>query len=39
MTLPGTYAAESAKLRSEKLTMHYPWEPEFQADIDTFEKA
>jgi len=33
MTLPGIYAAESAKRRGEKLTMHYPWETEFQADI------
>ena len=39
MTLPGIYAAESARLRGEKLTIHYPWESEFQADIDTFEEA
>ena len=33
MTLPGIYAAESAKRGGEKLTIHYPWEPEFAADI------
>ena len=37
MTLPGIYAAESARRRGERLTMHYPWEPEFQADIDMIE--
>ena len=37
MTLPGIYAAESARRRGEKLTIHYPWEPEFQADIDMIE--
>ena len=39
MTLPGIYAAESARLCGEKLTIHYPWKLEFQADIDTFEEA
>ena len=34
MTLPGIYAAESAKLGGKKLTIHYPWEPEFAADIE-----
>ena len=33
MTLPGIYAAESARRHGEKLTIHYPWEKEFQADI------
>lgn len=33
MTLPGIYAAESAKQGGKKLTIHYPWEPEFAADI------
>ena len=33
MTLPGIYAAESAKRGGEKLTIHYPWEAEFEADI------
>ena len=36
MTLPGIYAAESAKLGGEKLTMHYPWEEKFEADIRRF---
>lgn len=33
MTLPGIYAAKSAQLKGEKLTIHYPWEKEFAADI------
>ena len=33
MTLPGIYAAESAVRKGEKLTIHYPWEKEFDADI------
>ena len=33
MTLPGIYAAKSAKLGGQKLTIHYPWEAEFAADI------
>lgn len=33
MTLPGIYAAESAKRKGERLTIHYPWEAEFDADI------
>ena len=33
MTLPGIYAAKSAQLGGQKLTIHYPWEPEFAADI------
>ena len=38
MTLPGIYAAESAKLGGQKLTIHYPWEKEFVADIEQFDK-
>ena len=37
MTLPGIYAAESAKRGGEKLTIHYPWEAEFEADIAKYE--
>lgn len=37
MTLPGIYAAESAKRSGEKLTIHYPWEAEFAADIAKIE--
>ena len=37
MTLPGIYAAESAKRGGEKLTIHYPWEPEFAADIEKYD--
>ena len=37
MTLPGIYAAESAKRGGEKLTIHYPWEPEFAADIAEYD--
>ena len=37
MTLPGIYAAESAKLGGQKLTIHYPWEKEFAADIAKFD--
>lgn len=33
MTLPGIYAAESAARKGEKLTIHYPWESEFENDI------
>ena len=33
MTLPGIYAARSAQLGGQKLTIHYPWEEEFAADI------
>ena len=33
MTLPGIYAAKSAQLGGQKLTIHYPWEAEFEADI------
>lgn len=33
MTLPGIYAAESAKRKGEKITLHYPWEMEFEEDI------
>ncbi|MBP5183122.1 MAG: Gfo/Idh/MocA family oxidoreductase [Lentisphaeria bacterium] len=33
MTLPGIYAAKSAALKGEKLTIHYPWEEEFASDI------
>ena len=38
MTLPGIYAAESAKRGGEKLTIHYPWEPEFAADIELIDQ-
>ena len=37
MTLPGIYAAESARRGGEKLTIHYPWEPEFAADIEKYD--
>ena len=37
MTLPGIYAAKSAQLGGQKLTIHYPWEPEFTADIAKFD--
>ena len=37
MTLPGIYAAESAKLSGQKLTIHYPWELEFAADIEKYD--
>ena len=37
MTLPGIYAAESARRGGEKLTIHYPWEAEFDADIAKYE--
>ena len=36
MTLPGIYAAESAIRKGEKLTLHYPWEEEFTADIEKY---
>ena len=38
MTLPGIYAAKSAKLGGQKLTIHYPWEDEFEADIPLIDK-
>ena len=38
MTLPGIYAAKSAKLGGQKLTMHYPWEKEFAADIELIDQ-
>lgn len=31
MTIPGIYAAESAKRGGEVMTMHYPWEAEWKA--------
>ena len=34
MTLPGIYAAKSAQLGGQKLTIHYPWEKEFASDIE-----
>ena len=37
MTLPGIYAAESAVRKGEKLTIHYPWEEEFAADIEKYK--
>lgn len=37
MTLPGIYAAKSAQMGGQKLTIHYPWEPEFAADIAQFD--
>ncbi len=39
MTLPGIYAAKSAQLGGQKLTIHYPWEDEFAADIKFIDKA
>ena len=39
MTLPGIYAAESARRRGERLVMHYPWEPEFEQDIQTIDRG
>ena len=33
MTLPGIYAAESAKRGGEVLKMHYPWEDEWTAEF------
>ena len=38
MTLPGIYAAKSAQLGGQKLTIHYPWEPEFAADIQLIDR-
>lgn len=38
MTLPGIYAARSAQLGGQKLTIHYPWEPEFAADIELIDQ-
>ena len=38
MTLPGIYAARSAQRGGEKLTIHYPWEPEFANDIKTIDQ-
>ena len=37
MTLPGIYAAQSARLGGAKLTIHYPWEAEFSSDIEQFD--
>ena len=37
MTLPGIYAAKSAYLKGEKLTIHYPWEKEFAADVEKYD--
>lgn len=37
MTLPGIYAAKSAELKGAKLTIHYPWEEEFTADIEKYD--
>lgn len=38
MTLPGIYAAKSAFLKGEKLTIHYPWEKEeFSRDVEKFD--
>ena len=36
MTLPGLYAAESAIRGGEVLTIHYPWEAEFSADVPLY---
>ena len=33
MTLPGIYAAKSAELAGQRLTIHYPWEKDFAKDI------
>ena len=33
MTLPGIYAEESAKRGGEVLTMYYPWDKEWTAEI------
>ena len=38
MTLPGIYAAKSAQLGGQKLTIHYPWEKEFAADIKLIDQ-
>lgn len=38
MTLPGIYAVKSAKLGGQKLTIHYPWEEEFAADIQLIDE-
>jgi len=38
MTLPGIYAAKSAQLGGQKLTIHYPWEEEFAADIELIDQ-
>ncbi len=38
MTLPGIYAAKSAQLGGQKLTIHYPWEAEFEADIAKIDR-
>lgn len=37
MTLPGIYAAKSAQLGGQKLTIHYPWELEFASDIEKYD--
>lgn len=33
MTIPGIYAAKSAAQHGLKMTIHYPWEEEFEKDI------
>ncbi len=38
MTLPGIYAAKSAELGGQKLTIHYPWEEGFTKDIETIDQ-
>ncbi|MBP5638645.1 MAG: hypothetical protein J6X55_04150, partial [Victivallales bacterium] len=38
MTLPGIYAAKSAQLCGQKLTIHYPWEKEFVDDIKLIDE-
>ena len=38
MTLPGIYAAKSAELGGQKLTIHYPWEEQFTKDIETIDQ-
>ncbi|MBO4633220.1 MAG: Gfo/Idh/MocA family oxidoreductase [Lentisphaeria bacterium] len=37
MTLPGIYAAQSARLDGQRVSIHYPWEKEFSADIVSIE--
>ena len=38
MTLPGIYAVNSLKQGGAKVTIHYPWEPEFDADIKLIDE-
>lgn len=38
MTIPGIYAAKSAQLGGQKLTIHYPWEKEFADDIPVIDR-